>query len=140
MVATQVEREATAKKIAEQAVAQGMDPVAAERLAREQVGLPLLRPAPGPGSKSKPAKKPPAPRRKPAGRSRRRRARKVGRVVAFPGGRVSSVGALMAQSLGLVALYWLLRNATSIATVTRLVSRGLAWFFTPPGVQSAVSK
>ena len=50
-------------------------------------------------------------------------------VVKVP--RSSSVGALVAQSLGLVALYWFVRNAGSAAGLIRGIRRAFDWWITP---------
>lgn len=74
--------------------------------------------------------------RRPAGRSaraqpRRRARRRRVRVPALGMRRAASVGGLVAQAIGLVALYWLLRYSGAAARIVAGIARALEWLRAP---------
>lgn len=101
------------RKLAQRLIDAGADPVEARR----EAGVPE---PPDPPSRSE---------SKPRSRSRSRKRRRRSMVIKVP--RSSSAGALVAQSLGLVALYWFVRNAGSAAGLIRGVRRAFDWWISP---------
>ena len=95
--------------LADRLIAAGGDPDEARRTA----GLPSKAVA----SKSKPRKK-------------RARRRKVPRLRVAP---ASSFGSLIAQMLGLVLLYWVIRSAGAVGEIFDRVGSGVRWLVQPVG-------
>lgn len=106
------------RRLADRLIAAGADPAEARRTA----GVPAEDPDPTGGQ---PTSGGAGGRRSPRKRARRRRRR----MVKVPA--TSSIGGLVAQSLGLVALYWFVKNAGSAAGLIRGIRRVFDWWVSP---------
>jgi len=136
MSVTLAERENLAERIEAKLVEGGKSRSEARRLARKEAGLPaeskppaVSQPSSGSGSRRQRS----SSKRSPSRSSKRRRSGGRSRI-QVPVGRAGSAGALFAWSLGLVAMYWTLRNAQTFAQLVDMGRRAFVWIVSTEGI------